>query len=208
VSESEQEEKLSWEYVVTKFERLIKFASRQQVDTKPTDGMISAEDLYQDGMLQLYDSWINYGHKPEEEFSYIFRASLWRRMGRSAGIQRNNIDLSDVSDTLKDENNIDIVERMYVGHGIKHLKTMLANHIAIRLVDEFIEPSEKTYFEVWADIKRKEMLKSQGKKVNIPKDTTIRMKHIIRSLGITTKQYDIAMFEIRQKAELAFNSGG
>lgn len=205
---SEQVERLSWEHIVGKFERLIKFAARKRIENNPTDGMISAEDLFQDGMIQLYDSWINYGHKPEEEFDQLFRASLWRRVKRSGGIQRNNIDLSDVSDTLKDENNIDMVEKMYVGHGIEHLKTLLTNPLSIRLVDELTDPSDRTHFEVWADIKRKEMLKSQGKKINVPKDNTIRMKHIIRSLGITTKQYDIAMYEIRQKAELAFAFGG
>ena len=44
------------------------------------------------------------------------------------------------------------------------------------------------------------MLKSQGKRINVPKDRTVRMKHIVRSMGITTKQYDTAIAEIREVA--------
>ncbi|MNV77081.1 hypothetical protein D3C71_1704760 [compost metagenome] len=58
--------------------------------------------------------------------------------------------------------------------------------------------------EVWADTKRKEQLKAQGKRVNVPKDNTVRMKHIVRSIGITDKQYDKAIIEIRETAHRVY----
>lgn len=200
------EEKVSWDWAVQQFEKLIKFAARKRVTDYPTDNCVSAEDLYQDGMIQLYNSWLDYGHKGKEEFSYLFKASLWRRVARCGGIQRDHIDLSDVSEYVEDTESVNVIEKMYVDNGIKYLRSTLNNQIAVELMDELIEPSDKTLFEVWADIKRKEMLKSQGKHVNVPKDNTVRMKHIIRALGITNKQYDNAIREIKDKARLAFDT--
>jgi DNA-directed RNA polymerase specialized sigma24 family protein len=200
--------KLTWEAVVAQFDNLIKFAAGQQVRNRTTDTMISAEDLYQDGMIKLYDCWTKWcvgQNKDMEEFGPIFRTSLFRAMKKSSSKahQQVFIDLEDAANSLEDLNADDTVERMYRDHGISHLKEMLSTDIARSLLIELAEPSPRTLFEAWADTKRKEMLKSQGKKVNIPKDNTIRMKHIIRSLGITSKQYDVAMAEIRSKAKVA-----
>lgn len=197
--------KLSWEAVVDQFEDLIKFAARQQVENSPKDNMISVEDLYQEGIIKLYDCWVKFcvqGNKDMDEFGPIFRTSLFRAMRRKKGIQRNHIDLEDAVNFLKDSSTPeDTVEEMYRQHEIDHLKEILDSVVAKSLLLEIINPSPKTLFEVWADIKRKEMIKSQGKRVNIPKDNRVRMKHIIRSLSITTKQYDLAICEIREKAK-------
>lgn len=198
--------KLTWEQVVIQFQDLIKFAARQQVENNPSDNMITADDLYQEGMIKLYKCWVEWcveKGKDMDEFGPIFRTSLFRAVKRKRGTQRNHIDLEDAINSLKDDNTPeDAVEQMYREHGITHLREMLSGDVAKRLLDELINPSPRTLYEVWADIKRKEMLKSQGKRVNIPKDNRVRMKHIIRSLGITTKQYDLAIQEIRAQAKL------
>ena len=210
----ELEVKLSWDVVLKQFERLIKFAAKQQVQNNNTDTMLSAEDLYQEGMIKLYDCWNIWcvdpvNNKDMDEFGPIFRTSLFRAMKNKT--KSNSaplfIDLEDdggsIGDMLPDASAEDTVERMYREHGITHLREILTSSIARELLDELADPSPATLFQVWADIKRKEMLKSQGKKVNIPKDNTVRMKHIIRSLGISGKQYDVAIAEIREKAKFA-----
>lgn len=203
--------KLTWDEVVAQFKNLIKFAAKQQIENGIVrDSMISAEDLYQDGMAKLYDCWRIWCVDPEknkdmEEFGPIFRKSLFRAVRKGTSNKYKYIDLEDAANTLEDTNAEDIVERMYRENGIKHLMEMLTSDTAKQLLQEIIEPSTRTLYEVWADTQRKQMLKSQGKRVNIPKDNTVRMKHIQRSLGITTKQYDLAMSEIRAKAPLVLD---
>lgn len=196
--------KLTWEMVVSQFESLIKFAARQQVENRGTDNSISAEDLYQEGMIKLHQCWqkwcVEQG-KDMDEFGPIFRTSLFRRVRQVGGKRAMHIDLEDASNTLEDTSTEDPVERMYVEHGINHLKSILSSEISRNLLEDMIQPSARTLYEVWVDIKRKEMIKSQGYKTNIPTDTTVRMKHRVRSLGITNKQYDIAVAEIRSKAK-------
>ncbi|AYP68626.1 hypothetical protein EalM132_00114 [Exiguobacterium phage vB_EalM-132] len=202
---------LSWDAVLEQFDNLIKYAAKKQVQGYPTDNMISVEDLYQEGIIKLYDCWKKWcvgANKDMDEFGPIFRKSLFRAVRSKASTSTSNnalfVDLESTENMLRDENQEDVVERMYRENGIEHLSSILSSEIAVKILGELAEPSPETLFEVWADVKRKEMLKSQGKRVNIPKDTTVRMKHIIRALGITQKQYDVAIVEIRQKAHLSF----
>lgn len=204
--------KLSWDRVVSQFDNLIKFAARQQVENHPTDNLVSAEDLYQEGMIKLFDCWKKWCVNPDnnkdmDEFGPIFRTSLFRHMRKHTTHKPMEVALDDpdLTDTIGDASAEDAVERMYRDHGLMHLREMLSSATSKALLDELIQPSVATLFHMYADMKRKEMLKSQGKRVNVPKDTTVRMKHIQRALCITTKQYDIAMCEIRENARLAMD---
>jgi hypothetical protein len=201
--------KLTWDVVVEQFNRLIKFAAKQQVQNNTTDTMVSAEDLYQEGMIKLYDCWKIWcvdKNKDMDEFGPIFRKSLFRQVrAKGKSTRFAFIDLEDAVMLLEDENGEDVVQNMYIENGIKHLKSMLHSESAKMIIDELVSPSPRTIYEAWADKARKEMLKSQGKRVNVPKDNTIRMKHIKKSLDITKKQYDNAMEEIKRIAPLAFS---
>lgn len=200
--------KLTWDCVVEKFQNLIRFAAKQQVRNYPTDTSVSVEDLEQEGMIKLYDCWMKWcvGHnKDMDEFGPIFRTSLFRRVRQCGGRRRVFVDLEDAT-IIEDEKVVDVVEDMYMQAGLTYLKDILSTDTAKNLLNELIQPSEGTLFEAWADLKRKEMVKSQGHKVNVPKDFTVRMKHIMRALGITTKQYDTAMLEIREKARVVLRS--
>jgi DNA-directed RNA polymerase specialized sigma24 family protein len=201
--------KLTWEDVVEQFKNLIKFAAKQQTDKKVVnDNMVSAEDLYQEGMIKLYDCWQIWcvdKNKDMDEFGPIFRKSLFRHVRRGGREKFTYIDLEDAITNIEDTNGEDIIENMYRDHGMNVLREILETDVARMLLDELVDPSPRTLFEVWADKARREMLKSQGKRVNIPKDNTVRMKHIQRSLGISTKQYDSAMQEIRRCAPLALD---
>jgi len=219
--------KLSWEAVLAQFDNLIKHAAGQRVAETTVDSMISAEDLYQEGMIKLYDCWNIWCNDPTvdkdmDEFAPIFKKSLFR-VTKKKGVNRDKqgkqviVDLEeDGLSNIQDPNVEDVVERMYRDYGIQHLIDILTSDTAKRVLSELMEPSHDTLYQVWADIARKKMVKSQieankakgikdTRRVNIPKDNTVRMKHIQRALGITTKQYDMAMKEIRDKARLALN---
>jgi len=197
--------KLTWDAVVKQFTDLCKFAAKQRVTSgNHTDSMTSAEDLYQEGMIKLYECWEIWcvdKNKDMDEFGPIFRKSLFRVMKKDKSVKPNFVDIEDTANSLKDESAIDTVDRMYQEEGLEKLAESLSP-IARRLLAELEEPSANTLFQVWADIERKKMLKSQGKRVNIPKDNTVRMKHIVRSLQISDKQYDVAILEIRDKARM------
>jgi hypothetical protein len=194
--------KLTWDEVLKQFKNLIKYAAKQQVQNRGTDTMMSAEDLFQEGMIKLYDCWNIWcvgRNKDMDEFAPIFKKSLFRCVQKGSTNKKPVfVDIEDAEHTLEGEK-VDVVERMYREEGLKNLSESLS-HVSKLLLEELMEPSPRTLFEVWADIERKKMVKSQGKKVNIPKDNTVRMKHIVRSLGITQKQYDNAMIEIKEKA--------
>jgi hypothetical protein len=198
--------KITWEQAVDQFDNLIKFAARQQIENNTVDSAVSAEDLYQEGMIKLYDCWVKWcveRGKDMDEFGPIFRKSLFRKVKQCGKRQKSMVDIDAAANILEDTNSEDTVERMHREEGLDTLKGILSNDIAKQLLAELIQPSARTLFEAHADKQRKEMLKSQGHKVNVPKDNTVRMKHIKKSLGISTKQYDTAMTEIREKAKLA-----
>lgn len=196
--------KLTWDMVVKQFERLVKFAAKQYVQNNSADTMISAEDLYQEGMIKLYDCWMKWcmdKNKDMDEFGPIFRKSLFRQVKNKGGrVKFSFIDLEDAVSNLEGDNGEDIVHSMYMQEGIKHLRETLHSEEAKLIIDELVSPSPRTMYEAWADKCRKEMLKSQGKRVNVPKDMSIKMKHIKKALGITKKQYDNAMEEIKRCA--------
>lgn len=205
--------KVTWDTAVAQFENLIKFAARQQVEySSGRDSSKDIDDYVQEGNVKLYQCWVKWcveRGKDMDEFGPIFRKALFRRMRNYARTSKgsgNTSDIDDLASYIEDKNSEDVVERLDMEEGLASLQSLLSNPIAIKIVQELYSPSEATLFEVWADIKRKEYLKAQGKKVNVPKDNTVRMKHIMRSLGITTRQYDNAMLEIREKAPLAFKS--
>lgn len=208
--------KLSWDVVLTQFDRLIKFASGQQVQKNYLDTMMCSEDLYQEGLIKLYDCWMKWCNNPDtnkdmDEFGAIFKKSLFRAVRKGSGRKKDytgapvefvDLEGSVLENLIMDETTEDAVERMAREKSIENLMEMLGSETSKKILAEIMEPSNNTLYEVWADVARKKMLKSQGKRVNVPKDNTVRMKHIIRSLGLTTKQYDISMSEIKEKAKL------
>lgn len=193
---------LTWEEVQTQFENLVKFAAKNVYTTTiNVDNSVSAEDLYQIGMMKLYDCWVRYNHLPMEEFKYVFNKTLFRAVRRGAKTS-NTIDLELAIENESVEE--DYEEKLELQECLEELKKTLDSPIAIAILQELISPSPRTLWEVWADKARKENLKRQGKNVNIPKNNDVKMKHIRLSLGITQKQFDIGILEIRQKARIAF----
>lgn len=205
-NEVSSDTKVSWDQAVEQFENLVKFAAKQEAQKGTLDGMSSAEDLYQIGMIKLYDCWVKWCEDKEQnkgmdEFGPIFRTSLFRAV-RKRRCQHQYTDLEDALNNVPDDTYEDFSEEISRKQAVKSIEESLSTSVAKQLFSELLNPSLKTLYEVTADIQRRKMLKSQGKRVNIPKDNTVRMKHISRALNISTKQYDIAIAEIREKATI------
>jgi hypothetical protein len=209
-TEQEHQPKLSWEAVLNQFERLIAKAARQ-VNARGTNGGMGEEDLKQEGQIRLYECWMKWCVDPKQdkdmdEFGPIFRTALWRLVRQRAGRPTFNIDIDDAAYTLEDKSvrTDSIIDEMQQSENMALIMSQLSESARL-VVRELIQPSDRTLFEVWADIKRKEQLKSQGKKVNIPKDNTVRMKHIARALSLSSKQYDNIMLEIKRVVGSIYN---
>lgn len=195
---------LTWETVLDKFDNLIKYAAKQKATNRNLDNMMSAEDLYQEGLIKLYDCWEIWclGHnKDMKEFGAIFKVSLFRHVNGEAGASvDNHTDVDSLQYLLEDPKQTDITTKLYIEHGLSVLRDSLSSEIAKTILDELINPSDATLYQVHADIARKTFMKAQGRRVNIPSDTTVRMKHIQRAMGVSNSVYENAMREIRSLA--------
>jgi hypothetical protein len=195
---------LTWEEVLKNFENLVKYAAGTTYREKSrVDNAVGADDLYQVGMITLYKCFNKYAHLPLEEFKAIFSTALFRAVRRGA---KNGLTL-DLEEALVGEegHEDDYIDKLQFKEGLEQLKSSLQSPIALAILQELIEPSPRTIWEVWADGARKRQLKhNQDKNVNLSKHAEVKMKHIKNALQITQKQFDLGIKEIRNVASLAF----
>src|SRR5690606_15417498 len=181
---------LTWEEVREHFENLVKYAAGNTYRMRSSvDNAIGADDLYQIGMLKLYECWERYSHLPIEEFKAIFTTSLFRAVKRGA---KTSMEL-DLDEALVGEEGYedDYIDKLHFKDCLEQLKHSLESPIAVAILSELIQPSPRTIWEVWADGARKRQLKENKKNVNLSKTAEVKMKHIRNALNITQKQFDI-----------------
>jgi len=194
---------LKWEEVLENFENLVKFAARKTYTESIVDSAVSAQDLYQIGMIKLYECWMKYSNLSMEEFKAVFSTTLFRSVRRGAK-SKTTLDLEEAL-VGEEGHEDDYIENLMFKESLDKLKSELDSPIAIAILQEMIEPSPRTIWEVWADGARKRQLKEEQKKnVNLLKNNEVKMKHIRSALQITQKQFDLGILEIRSKANLAF----
>lgn len=181
---------LAWDDVYVKLVNYIKFASSHTSTNSNSSvaALTSPEDLFQEGQLVLYNCWLLYKDKPMDEFCAIFKTSLWRKLrslvGRSAVYQ---VDIEDAYDLGYTQ---DVVEDMYDEYRLQQVVDLLKAHpIALTILREFINPSERTLWECEMDIARKKMLSSQGYNMPAPKSIQIRGAHIMRAMDMGKKEF-------------------
>lgn len=195
---------LTWEKVVKDFENLVKYAAGKTYREKTNvDNAVGADDLYQIGMLKLYECWEKYSYLPYNEFKAIFTTSLFRAVRRGAKYSET-LDLEEA--LVGEEGHEDAyINNLDFNEGIEYLKSQLKSPVAVAILQELIEPSPRTIWEVWADNARKKQLKiNQKKSVNLSKKNEVKMKHIRNALQLTQKQFDIGIAEIRAQASVSF----
>lgn len=176
---------LNWDEVYEKYVNYIKFAAKQVSEQYQTGAVQSAEDLFQEGQLILYNCWTLYGLKDLAEFGAIFKASLWRKL-REIGKKQQNTPLQvDIEDAYDIGYSDDVVEDIYEEYKLQQIAEMLANKpIALTILKEFINPSKRTIWEASMDVARKQTLKEQEQLYSAPKTVVIKGVHIQRALEI------------------------
>lgn len=184
-------EELKWDDLYEKLNNYIKYASKSVNSQSLSSTVISSEDLYQEGLLLLYTCFEKYKYKPMEEFTYIYKASMWRMMRNTAYKPTLGCSSLDNLDENYDIGYEDIeVENIYEEFKLQQVVELIGdNQIALNILKEIINPSDRTVWESDMDMARKATIKSQGNKINVPRNIDTRGTFIQRSLNLTHKSY-------------------
>ena len=200
-------EPLDWDEQYKKFDNYIKFASKQ-VLTNISYCFYGADDLYQEGLLLLWQCFERYRYKNEKEFQYLFKSSLWRLLRDKVG--RPNLETVDIEEVYDAEDigySENGLEEMYEEYRMKQVYDLLVgNPTAISILNELLNPSKVTVDECDKDMARKEMLKNQGVQLNVPTSVEIKPVHIQRALNLSEEIYaknfklvQMAVYEVYAK---------
>ena len=197
-------ERLPWEEVYNKYVNLIKFAASNVFDTFKT---IEPEDLYQEGQIILYRCWILYGDRDWTQFSAIFKASLWRKLRELSGKRRPlTIDFDTLIDSGAEpgyEKDIDLQiedeEKL-----TKLAESLRDNPVALTILREFLNPSERTIWEGKMEIARKKTLKNQGYNVTVPKSIIPNKKTIKRGMEIPQTVFDKGYKQLKSEMKIIY----
>lgn len=177
------QEELSWDEIYALLVNYIKFAAKQVSEQYETSSVNSAEDLFQEGQLLLYYCYTVYKDRSINEFSALFKASLWRKL-REIGKKREFIQV-DIEDAYDLGYNDDAVENIFEEYKLQEVASLLeSSPIALTIFKEFVNPSSRTIWEAEMDVARKESLKEQNFAVSVPKSIQIKGIHIQRALEI------------------------
>lgn len=192
-------ERLPWDTIYEKFINLIKFAASSVFNTFKT---IETEDLFQEGQLILYKCWIMYGDRDESQFSSIFKASLWRKLRELSGKKHHfTVDFDTLAENGEEpgyENDFDL--QIDDEEKLTRLAEKLReNPIALTILREFLNPSERTLWEIKMEIARKKTLKNQNYRVVIPTTISPSKKTIQRGMDISKVLFN-KEFELLKEA--------
>lgn len=188
---TESDVELQWDDIYAQLVNYIKFASKQVAGQYETGAVNSAEDLFQEGQLLLYHCYTVYKHKAMNEFSALFKASLWRKLreiGKKEQKAPIEVDIEDAYDLGYDEN---VIDDIYQEYKLQQVASILENYpIALTIFKEFVNPSTRTLWEAEMDVARRTMLQEQNYSVAVPRSIQIKGIHIQRALEITKSNFD------------------
>lgn len=189
-------DELNWDKIYGKMVNYIKFAAKQTHEQNP-EAFFSSEDLFQEGQLLLYNCYLMYKYKEENEFYALFKSSLWRKL-RSLCNKKEilQVDLSDAYDLGYSS---DVTEKIFEEYKLQQAVELLKdNPVALTILREMISPSERTVWEGKMDRARKQMLKDQGYTISVPRDSQVKGVYIQRALEIPKYKYREHLLEIRK----------
>lgn len=200
-------EPLDWDEQHKKFDNYIKFAAKQVVSNL-SYCFHGADDLYQEGLLLLWQCFERYQYKSEREFQYLFKSSLWRLLRDKVG--KPNLETTDIDEVYDAEEigySENCLEDMFEEYRMKQVYDLLVgNPTAISILNEILNPSKVTVEECDKDMARKEMLKNQGVQLNVPTSIEIKPVHIQRALHLSEEIYaknfklvQMAVYEVYAK---------
>lgn len=190
-------DRIPWEEVYEKFVNLIRFSASSVYNQFKT---VDTDDLFQEGQLILYRCWTLYGDRGWEQFTPIFKASLWRKLREISGKKRHfTVDLDTLSETGSEpgydidfDTNLDDEEKL-----TRLAESLRDNPVALTILREFLNPSERTIWESEMEIARKATLRDQNYNVMVPISVTPSKKTIKRGMEISQVKFDKGWNELK-----------
>ena len=183
---------MTWDIQYSKLNNYIKYVAGQVASSLPS-AMMSSEDLYQEGLILLYNCFEKYKLKNEKEFHALFKSSCWRLLRGFCYKKKefSTVDLDEVFDIGYDNNQI---SKIYEEYRIQQVIDMLkCNTYALQIFKELLYPSQRTLWEVNMDMARKETLKSQGHRVSVPSELVVKPSLLKRIMNLPKSEFDSAL---------------
>lgn len=192
---------MRWEIQYEKLNNYIKYVAGQ-VAPGIQSGSITAEDLYQEGLLKLYNQFNEYILKPETEFHYIFKASLWRHLKGMCYKKKEHqvVDLDEVFDNGEDAVGFtdDVFEEIYEENRISQVRELLSRcPVAESIFQELIEPSESTVLEAQKEFNDKIAKVASGKRKFVASEVEVKPDTVRKVLKIPKGEFNEYMRMIR-----------
>lgn len=179
---------MTWDIQYKKLDNYIKYVAGQVAPGLQSAAM-SSEDLYQEGLFLLYTCFEKYKLKPENEFQALFKSSCWRLL-RGFCYKKKEIMTVDLDEGVGVGCSSEVIDDMYRQFQLNQVYELLNGFPdAMKIFKEFVQPSDKTFWEANMDYNRKVFLKAQGKSVSVPSEIRVKPAFIKKSLGMTDSQF-------------------
>lgn len=193
-----------WELVKEEFLPIIKRASYQAYRNQMYKELYyDADDLIQIALIKLEECYEKYSDKPMDEFKSLTYVSIKRELWNNCKSDTHVFPLEESHSNKAVTLSVN-AEDFEINDKIQKLVSMLKRETAKLVLKELLNPSEKTINIAKADIEEKQKQADAGKNVRVPRTLDIKQKYIRESLGLTPKQFDKAIKEVRDKAMVVF----
>ena len=188
-------QRIPWEEVYAKYVNYIKYAASRTFLKFQSNAfkVNSPEDLFQEGQLVMYKCWIAYGDKPADELAKLIKAAVWRRMQELAG--KKQFFTTDF-DTLQQQGQEPGYEKDFAlslesEESLQKVAELLKDEpIALTILKEFVNPSQRTIWEAKMDVERKQQLRDQNYIVVVPTSVQPTKRAIQRAMEISKLSFD------------------
>lgn len=213
---------LTFEQITNEFSIVMNYETKK-FKRSVSQPFYDKDDFYQDGLIILYNCWNKYREKPINEFKIIFAVSLRRllryklkkdhheqcKVMHYYNIIPKDLNSDITRDSAYEELQGDVddnLNNILVEDEIIQLKMLLKNnYIALAILEELLNPSERTNWELKMDMERRKMLQNQGHtEIRLIASTDIRMHHIARALEISINDLNKGLRDIRRNASNIF----
>lgn len=188
--------RMTWDIQYEALNNYIKFAAGQVVSGLPS-AMLGVDDLYQEGLILLYQCFEKYRLKPESEFQTLFKTSLWRKL-RGFCYKKpevKTVDLEEVFDLGYSDN---VIEDMYEEYRVQQVLELIKScPTAVRIFQEVLYPSQGFVDALDMDIARKETIQSQGQNIHVPSEISFKKDILRKYLGVTENEFSNAFKQLQ-----------
>jgi hypothetical protein len=187
---------MTWDKQFAALNNYIKFAAGQVVSGLPS-AMLGSDDLYQEGLILLYQCFEKYRFKPESEFQTLFKTSLWRKL-RGFCYKKPEVKTVDLDEVFDLGYTDTIINDMYEEYRVQQVLELIKScPLAVKIFQEVLYPSQGFIDALDMDIARKETIQSQGRNVHVPSEISFRKDVLRKYLGITESEFSGAFKQLQ-----------